>query len=129
MPMDRRNTKIKNECVQDHKLGHIEAKIEEHSKILDDIHKDKKYYHQRIDDVENYNVGCEIKHGDSFQKHDKHTEQLDKLVEIFGSFKNEFSQIKWAVIGGSMVFMSCLAFFIFLIKDLPEILEKLLPIL
>jgi len=127
-------------CLQENKLGHIESKLEEHSKDIDELKKCVEHKRRRLDNLEivdattliNFNnlekrvVAKELKDD---QRHvemmSKFTEAIDSITTKFAKMESQLFQIKWIISG----FALALSLVIFLVDKLPVFIKNLSALL
>jgi len=134
---DMDSYKIRNSgCLQENKLGHFEAKLEEHSKDIEDLKNCVEHKRRRLDNLEivdattlinfdNLEKRVVAKEAKDDQRHDelmnKFTEAIDSITTKFSKMESQLFQIKWLAVGVT----STVAFVFLLAEKIPSIIKNI----
>jgi len=123
-------------CLQENKLGHMEAKLEEHDKEISEIKSCIELKRRRIDDLEivdsktviqflNLEKRFERKEEKDNQRHEQMMDTFNKAIKELGTKFNQIdsrlSKIMWTIVGGSVV----LSFIFLMLEKIPTIILNL----
>jgi len=130
---DMDSYKIRNSgCLQENKLGHFEAKLEEHSKDIEDLKSCVEHKRRRLDNLEivdattllnfqNLEKRVVAKECKDDQRHSEmmktFTDAIETISGKFSKMESQLFQIKWIAVGIG----STLGFFLLIMEKFPAI--------